>query len=93
MATDEKKVKATQQEIEEGLKLLAKKRERDEKIARGELKGSYYKKMSEMTPEQQAKARARAKRQTAKGLILQQKAKAAGITVSEAEIDAYLAAE
>lgn len=90
---EKEKVKATQEEIAEGLRLLAKKRERDEKIKRGEIKGYAYKKMSEMTPEQQEKARQRTRRLTTKTAILLRKAKAAGISVSEREIDAELAKE
>lgn len=79
-------------ELAEAMALLTKKRERDAKIESGELKGSYYKKVSEMTPAEQAVARARAKRQTAKQQILVQKAKASGITVTDAEVDAYIKA-
>jgi hypothetical protein len=88
---DVAKGKATQAEIEEGLKLLAKKRERDEKIKKGEIKGYGYKKMSELTPDQQAKVRMRTKRMTLKTQLILKKAKAAGISVSEKEIDAEIA--
>lgn len=91
MADGEKVLaKPTKEQIEEGLKLLAKKYERDEKIAKGIIKGTTYKKSSELTPEQLKKRQALTQRLTAKQAILVAKAKAAGITVSDAEVDKYL---
>lgn len=81
--------KPTKEQIEEGLRLLAKKMERDEKVAKGELKPS-YKKVSEMTPEEKKKYQETNARYTAKNTLLLRKAVAAGITVSEAEIDQHL---
>lgn len=84
--------KPTKEQIAEGLKLLEKKLERDEKVKAGILKPS-YKKVSDMTPEEQAKYRTANARLTAKYSLLLKKAKDAGITVSEAEIDAAIAAK
>lgn len=89
----EQQRKPTQEEINEGLALLAKKRERDEKIKRGEIKGYSYKKMSELSPEQQAKRKAQTKRLTIKNQLLLKKAKEKGITVTDAEIDAEIKKE
>jgi len=81
--------KATKEQIEQALALLNKQEERKEKIKRGEIKGS--KKWSEMTPEEKSKAKLYEAKRTAKIKILCEKATAAGITVSEKEIDQYLA--
>lgn len=83
-------MKPTKEQIEEGLRLLAKKVERDEKIKRGEIKGATYKKSSELTPEQLEKRRKLTQRLTVKSQLLVKKAKAAGIVVSEAEVDAAI---
>lgn len=82
--------KPTKEQIAEGLKLLNKKIERDEKIKRGEIKGYTYKKSSELTPEQLKKRREQTRRLTAKNSILVKKAKAAGIVVTEAEVEAEM---
>jgi hypothetical protein len=82
--------KPTKEQIAEGLRLLAKKVERDEKVARGELKPS-FKKVSEMTAEEKAAYTKSSRRATLKAGLIVQKAKAAGIQVSEAEIDAEYA--
>lgn len=84
--------KASDAELKEAMELLAKQRLRKEKIKTGEIKGYAGKKVSEMTPEQQATYRARLKRQLAKQSLFIKKAKAAGITVTDAEIDKYIAA-
>jgi hypothetical protein len=83
-------MKPTKEQIEEGLKLLAKKMERDDKIKKGLIKGTSYKKSSELTPEELKKRQAMTRRLTAKNQILVAKAKKAGITVTEAEIDAAM---
>lgn len=84
--------KASEAELKEAMELLAKQRLRKEKIKAGEIKGYAGKKVSEMTPEQQATYRARLKRQLARQSLYIKKAKAAGITVTDAEIDKYIAA-
>lgn len=84
--------KPTKEQVEEGLKLLAKKMERDDKIKKGLIKGTTYKKSAELTPDQLKKRQATSARLTAKSRIMIQKAKKAGITVSDAEIDAALKA-
>ena len=78
--------KPTKEQIEEGLKLLAKKYERDAKVASGELKPS-YKKVSEMNDKEKAAYQAANKRYTVRTQLMLEKARAAGITVTEAEID------
>jgi polyphosphate kinase 2 (PPK2 family) len=90
MAADVKG-KPTQAEIEEGLKLLSKKREREDKIKRGEIKGATYKKRSEMSETELAKADAAAKRRNARIKLLLEKAAKAGIEVTDKEINAFLA--
>lgn len=82
-------MKPTKEQIEEGLKLLAKKIERDEKVKRGELKPS-YKKVSEMSPDEKKKYQEMNKRYTIKNQLTLEKARKAGITVTEAEIDARM---
>lgn len=52
--------KATKEDIEAGLKLLQKKREYEERVKRGELKGP--KKWKDLTPEEKAKAREQGKK-------------------------------
>lgn len=82
--------KATQEQIAAAMELLNKKIERQGKIARGEIKGG--KKWSEMTEEEKDKTRAANRRRNVRIKITCQKAEAQGITVSEKEIDDYLAA-
>ena len=81
--------KLSKEEVERALKLLEKDIERKEKIKRGEIKAGL--KWSEMSEEQKAAARAAAKRRQAKINVIVRKALAAGITVSEKEIEAELA--
>ena len=85
--------KATPADIQAALDLLAKARLTSERIKKGELKGSTSKKVSEMTPEEKKVYQAYNRRLTAKNSIIMQKAKKAGIVVTEAEIDAYLKAK
>lgn len=80
--------KPTQKQIEEGLALLAKKMERDDKIKKGLIKG--HKSYAEMTPAEKAEHQKYSKRNNAKKAIILRKAAAAGITVTDAEIDAAL---
>lgn len=94
MAIEDFKVdpkKASKEQQERAFELLAKDEERKDKIKRGVIKGTSYKKYSELSPEQKAKAQqATARRAVRQGLIID-KAKAAGITVTEKEVDAEIA--
>jgi hypothetical protein len=84
--------KPTQEEVSEGLRLLAKKRERDAKIKAGLIKGHTAKSYKDMTPEEKAKRQAYSKRKQIKDALIAKKALAAGIKVTEAEIDAAMKA-
>jgi len=86
---------ASVQDIERGLALLAKERHTAERIKAGELKPSTssYKKRSEMSKEELAKTKAYDRRYAARNALMLSKAKSAGITVSEAEIDAAIKAK
>jgi len=94
MAKEVSTANATKEQIALGLALLNKKVVRDEKISKGLIKGDSYKPMSELSPEEQTARRAKEKvytqRATARLAILKEKAAAAGISVTEAEIDARL---
>ena len=90
MANDVLGAKPTKEQIEEGLALLRKKLERDAKVASGELKPS-YKKVSEMTPEEKAKHKAMHDRYNAAKRIALNRAKAAKLWPTDAEIDAEIA--
>jgi hypothetical protein len=81
--------RATKEQIEAALLLLEKAETRKEKIKSGEIKGG--KKWSELTDAEKDKFRAASKRRSAKIAVIIQKATAAGITVSDKEIDHYLA--
>ena len=82
--------KPTKEEVEEGLKLLQKKREYEGKVQRGELKGT--KKWSDYTPEEKQVAKLKEKRRVIKQKLLLAKAALAGIGVSEGEIDSAMKA-
>ena len=75
-------------QIKEALALLAKKKEREAKVKAGILKGD--KKWSEMTEEEKEKARQYSRRREAERAILIEKAKAAGITVTDEEVELRL---
>ena len=79
----------SQEELQRALDLLKKEQIRKERVARGELKPS-YKKVSEMTPEEREKYRQQTRRTSARERILLRKAREAGLTVSDQEIDEYL---
>lgn len=85
-------VKATKEEIAAGLELLKKKQIADAKhkakVEAGLIKPA--KKYSEMTPEEKAKVQERDRRYLAKQRIMLRKAKEAGITVTDAEVDAEM---
>ena len=88
-----KKLGTTRQELEEAMQLLGKKKERAAKIASGEIKGYTSKKRSEMTPAELKVVKTRESRMFAKQSLLKAKAIAAGLTVTDAEIDAYIKAK
>jgi len=83
--------KATKEELDEALALLAKKREHSARIKAGELKGSYGVPWSEMTKEQKDKARKYAARRLVRQSLLTAKAAAQGITITDKEVDAEIA--
>jgi hypothetical protein len=76
--------KPTKEQIEEGLKLLAKKYERDEKVKKGLIKGSYKK-----SKELEAR-KLQYKKYAAKQAALRKKIADMKITVSPAEVDAQM---
>ena len=82
--------KPTKEQIEEGLKLLVKKLEREEKVRKGELKPS-YKKVAEMTPQEKAKYQEQNRRYSLYVKLTLEKAKKAGVEATKAEVDAAMA--
>jgi len=82
--------KASKEDLDKALELLAKQRFTAERVKKGEIKGSYFKKVGDMTPEQQKVYRTRQARTLAKNAIFMKKAKAAGISVTDVEVDAYI---
>jgi hypothetical protein len=81
--------KPTKEQIEEGLKLLAKKYERDEKVKKGLIKGS-YKKSKDLSPKELEARKLQYKKYSAKQAALRKKVADMKITVSQAEIDAQM---
>jgi hypothetical protein len=84
--------KASEEEIQKGLELLAKQRHTSERVKAGELKGATGKKRADMTPEELKVTRDKNRRQNVHDRLLRQKAVAKGITVTPAEVDAYIKA-
>lgn len=82
---------ASEQEIAEALELLARKRQRQDKIAKGLIKGASTVKWADMSDEQKEKSKAYNRRRMIKMSLYAKKAQEAGITVTEDEVDAYLA--
>jgi len=78
---------ASDEDLNEALALLKKKRVRKAKEDAGLVKKTSW---ADLSPEQKEKARAKERRRQAEIQIYKQKAIAAGITVSDADIDAYL---
>jgi hypothetical protein len=85
--------KATAADIEAAMQLLALANFKKARVKAGEVKGSQGKKIADMTPEELKKRRAMQSRMIAKQTLIKRKAKAAGITVTEAEVDAYIKAK
>ena len=86
------KAKYNDSEVQEALKLLEQKRDRQRRIDAGEIKGASYKKRSEMTEEEKKKADALGRESRARIAILVKKAKDAGFTASKVEVTEYLLA-
>lgn len=82
--------KASKDEIDAALVLLEKKRLHDAKVEAGEIKG-YTASWKDMTPEQKSKAKRYTVRRSVRQSLVIAKAVAAGITVSDKEVDAELA--
>jgi len=79
------------EEVAEGLKLLKKKRERLEKIKRGELKGSVpLSVLRETNPEAYRKRVEQNRRNAIRNRLLMKKAIEAGITVTPEEVEAAM---
>lgn len=77
-------------EIQRGLELLQKEKDRKRKIATGEIRGGQ--KWSELSDEQKASRLMASRRRNAALMVFKQRAEAEGITVSEDEITAYIEA-
>lgn len=84
------KTKLSKEDLDRAIALLEKDLTRKARIKAGEIKGYAGKKYSELSAEQKATLRKSAKRRQAKINVIIRKAQAAGIKVSEAEIDAEL---
>lgn len=78
---------ASQEEIAEAFKLLAKKKERDHKIATGQIKGSSGRPWSELTDEQKEKSREYNRKRQVRLQLLANKAIAQGILVTDEEVE------
>jgi len=82
--------RATEEEINKGLELLAKKRDYDKRVKSGELKGP--KKWADLTEAEKDAARLQGKKAAIKTRLIKEKATKAGITVTAAEVEAELRA-
>lgn len=83
--------KASQKDLEEAFALLQKKRYHEARVKAGEIKGTSSRSWGDMTPEQKEKARKYNYRRMVRQKLLVAKAIAAGITVSDKEVDAEIA--
>lgn len=81
---------ASEDEIATGLALLQKDNLRKKRIKAGEIKGGQV--WGDMTDEQKAQRLLYSRRRSAKQVLYVIKAEEAGITVSDEEIDAHIAA-
>lgn len=81
---------ASDEEIQEALELLTKKRVRQHKIDTGQIKGGGA--WADKTEEQKEKSRAYNRKRTAKLNLLANKAIEAGIEVTDEEVEAAIAA-
>ena len=80
--------KATPEEVAAGLALLNKKKEYEHKVKTGQVKGA--KKWKDLSPAEKDKARAYGRKIAMRQKLINAKAARAGISVSEAEIQAEL---
>lgn len=78
----------TQEQLDRAMGLLQKEDDRKERIAKGEIKGSYYKPVSEMTPDEAKQHRTTNALRRIKERLVLDKAEAAKITASSDEIQA-----
>ncbi len=83
--------KASADDIRAALALLEKKRVHDAKVEAGEIKGYAGTSWKDMSPAAKEKAKLYAKRIAIKTSLIIAKAVAAGITISEKEIEAEMA--
>lgn len=81
--------KASKEEMDRAFALLAKEKERKDKISKGEIKGG--RSWAEMSPEQKAKSKKYNYKRMIRQTLLLAKATAAGVTVSDKEVDAEIA--
>ena len=82
----------TEEELARALELLDREKKHKARVEAGEIKGNTWKTVAQMTPEELEKYRASNARYSAKNQILLRKARQAGITVTEEEVNEYLAA-
>ncbi len=80
--------KASAEQIAKGLELLGKTETRKARIAAGEIKGGGV--WAELSPERKAKALEYSKKLRVRQQLILKKAAAAGITVSDKEVDAAM---
>ena len=80
--------KATPEEIEAGLALLAKKREHEDKVKKGLIKGP--KSYKDLSPDAKKKLREGELRRRTRNKLLEKAAAKAGIVITTAMIDAEL---
>jgi hypothetical protein len=83
--------RATAEQIAKGLELLGKTETRKKRIEAGEIKG-YSGNWADMSPEKKAKAMEYSKKLRVRQQLILRKAAAAGINVSDKEVDAAIAA-
>lgn len=81
---------ASDEEVQRGLELLAKEKERKHKIETGQIKGD--KKWADMSDDEKDKAREQGRRYNARIKLTVEAAKAAGIEITDEDVEEYLAA-
>lgn len=79
---------ATSEQIAAGLAMLGKEETRKKRVKAGELKSQKY---SDLSDEQKGKRNEATRRRNARLILMTQKAEEAGLSCTNAEIDAYLA--
>jgi 3-mercaptopyruvate sulfurtransferase SseA len=83
--------RASQKDLEEAMELLAKKRDRADRVKKGELKGAGSTPWAELSEEQKTKFKRYATRRALRQKLLLAKATAQGLAVTDKEVDAELA--